>query len=139
MPNEPQPRPPRRVVLLAEDEPTIAIPLSDELEEHGFAVVHEADGDAALDRLRRRRFDALITDLRLPGRSGLELLADARARRLELPLLLITAYADASSERAAVAQRAQVLRKPFDNVEVIDWLRGSISPAFPADAPRPAI
>ena len=125
MPNDTPPPVERLVVLLAEDEPTIAITLRDDLEEHGFEVVHEADGDDAYDHLHKRPFDAVITDLRLPRRGGLELLRLARSRLMDAPLMLITAYASAECEHAARSARATVLHKPFANAAVIAWLRAA--------------
>ncbi len=80
-------------VLLVEDEQTIAVTLSDDLREAGHDVVHVADGKAALDLLGQRVFDVVITDVRLPGADGLQVLAASKRARPDTEVLMMTGYA----------------------------------------------
>lgn len=107
-------------ILLVEDEPTIAITLGDDLQEHGHRVTHVADGSLALRLLADQSFDAVITDLRLPGASGIEVVLSVQRHMPNAAVLLITAYASAELERSMSG--CTVLRKPFVNERVLAWL-----------------
>lgn len=112
-------------VLLVEDEPTILITLKDELEEHGYRVTDTDNGATAIALVAAQRFDVVITDLRLPGADGLQVLQAAR-RHHGTRVLVITAFAAADAE--AMVRRdggGAVLRKPFRNRSVLDWLRSA--------------
>jgi DNA-binding response OmpR family regulator len=113
---------PRRV-LLVEDEPSIAITLRDELEEHGFVVTDAANGDDAVALCASHDYEAVVTDLRLPGANGVAVLLAAKSRRPATPVLVISAHL-VGWERAVLAAGADgILRKPFPNHAVVDWLR----------------
>lgn len=111
------PAEPRRV-LLVEDEPTIAVTLRDELSEQGYEVVCVGDGRVAVELLREQAFATVITDLRLPGASGVEVAAAARQASAAARVLLITAFVAPGVVSAADA----VLKKPFANASVLAWL-----------------
>src|SRR5512139_2408203 len=68
-------------ILVVDDEEGVRSFLAEALEDAGHAVAEAAHGDAAAERLRREAFDLLITDLRMPGLHGLELVRIARAER----------------------------------------------------------
>ena len=65
-------------ILLVEDEQTIAVTLSDDLEAAGHEVLHVPDGKQAIRELQRKSFDVVISDVRLPGADGLEVLRAAK-------------------------------------------------------------
>ena len=107
-------------VLLADDERTIAITLRDALTDAGHDVKVVHDGDAAASELENSRFDVLITDIRMPGRDGIELLKLARATDPAIQVIVITGQA--SIETAVEAIRygaADYVRKPFLNDEIV--------------------
>lgn len=109
-------------VLLVEDEATIAVTLGDDLVDRGHRVTLLADGGQALQRLAAAPFDAVISDLRLPGADGITVLERARRHNPAARLLLVTAFAE---ERHAAAVRragATRLQKPFANDTVLAWL-----------------
>ncbi|MCA8965203.1 MAG: response regulator [Planctomycetes bacterium] len=116
---------PQLRVLLVEDEPTIAITLGDELEENGYRVTCVADGREAIGLLDDQAFDAVITDLRLPGASGLDVLRAARSGRPQAKVLVITAFAPPELE--ALRRAGAVLAKPFPNRSVLDWLAAQVA------------
>ncbi len=111
-------------VLLVEDEPTIAVTLSDDLADEGYAVTHTGSGSEAVRLLAENDYHAVITDLDLPGASGLQVLRAARRRRADAPVLVITALAAANAEAVERVGHAQLLPKPFLNGSVLAWLRG---------------
>jgi two-component system nitrogen regulation response regulator GlnG len=80
--------------------------------------------DSALAALRRDRPDVLITDIRMPGRSGLELLTEIRGSQPELPVIVMTAHSDLDSAVAAYQGGAfEYLPKPFDIDQAVDLVR----------------
>jgi DNA-binding NtrC family response regulator len=106
-------------ILLVDDDPGVLFALCELLEARGCEVITASSGQEALGRLDGGGIDVVVTDLAMPGMSGLEVLEKVRARDPELPIILITAH---GSERAAVAAMKQgaydYLTKPFDNDEV---------------------
>ena len=101
-------------VLLVEDDPTIAQVISGLLQARGHRVRAVAHGLAALAEARVERFDIALLDLDLPGLDGLALATQLRAQGLDLPLLAVTARADAQAEPLARAAGFDgFLRKPI--------------------------
>ena len=111
-------------ILLVEDEQTIAVTLADDLESAGHEGLHVPDGKQAIAELRRTSFDVVITDVRLPGADGIEVLKAAKQSRLETEVVMMTAYA--TVEHAVEAMRYgadDYIQKPFLNEHVLDRLR----------------
>ncbi|HEY2345507.1 MAG TPA: two-component regulator propeller domain-containing protein [Xanthomonadaceae bacterium] len=112
---EPSARAPAQALrlLLVEDDPIVAEVLQGLLRLQGHEVVHAQHGLAALSELDNARFDAALLDLDLPGVNGLDLARLIRARGMRLPLLAVTARADATAESdARAAGMDGFLRKP---------------------------
>lgn len=109
-------------VLLIEDEPHIAEAIRFILSRAGWGVSVLGDGAQALQRIAEEGPDAVILDLMLPGRSGLEILADLRADAdlSELPVLMLSARGQGRDrEAAARAGATDFLAKPFANADVL--------------------
>ena len=79
-------------ILVVDDEPAQRALLADFLRDEGYRVAEAADGAAALARVRNGGIDLLLTDVRMPGISGQELLCTVREESPHLPVLLITAH-----------------------------------------------
>jgi DNA-binding response OmpR family regulator len=113
-------------VLIIEDEPNIVEAISFILMRDGWQVATHGDGTDAVETIRRLAPDLLILDVSLPGRSGMEILADVRAdpATQALPVLMLTALGQARDRD--MAERMGVSRfmtKPFSNAAVLDALR----------------
>ena len=87
--------------------------LSRALTDAGFDVVAVADGLAACDELDRVRFDVLLSDVVMPGMSGIELVRRCEARWPGTRVILITGFAAVAVEAGLAAPRATMLSKPF--------------------------
>ena len=106
-------------VFVVDDEENIRILLSTLIEREGFAVSTFDDGEKALRRIVEEEPDVLLTDVRMPGMDGMEVLRRAKEIAPDLPVILITAYAEVS--RAVEAMKAgahDYLLKPYDNHEL---------------------
>src|SRR5205807_817483 len=86
-------------ILVAEDSSTQALQIQLLLEEAGFVVETAANGQEALQAIRRDPPDLVLTDLDMPGMNGLELVETLRREHSSLPVILITQY---GSEEIAV-------------------------------------
>ncbi|HWW74442.1 MAG TPA: sigma-54 dependent transcriptional regulator, partial [Pyrinomonadaceae bacterium] len=107
-------------ILVADDDDSLRRVLEFQLRESGYEVLTAADGLAALDLFTGREVDCLITDLRMPGLSGLELLRRASAIKGETPVVVITAFGDV--ETAVEAMRAgafDYVTKPFNRDQIL--------------------
>jgi signal transduction histidine kinase len=109
-------------ILLVDDDHAVREVTSTTLRDLGYSVVEAGSGGAALDILAREpTIDLLIIDFAMPGMSGAEVARQARAKRLTLPILFITGFAD----RAALAgiSETHIVGKPFVNDELVTKLR----------------
>src|SRR5215213_301859 len=111
-------------VWLVDDDASIRWVLERALRQGGMSPTAFDQADTALAALRRDRPDVLITDIRMPGRSGLELLTQIRASQPELPVIVMTAHSDLDSAVAAYQGGAfEYLPKPFDIDQAVELVR----------------
>jgi two-component system nitrogen regulation response regulator GlnG len=124
-------------VWLVDDDASIRWVLERALRQGGMAPTAFDQADSALAALRRDRPDVLITDIRMPGRSGLELLTQIRASQPELPVIVMTAHSDLDSAVAAYQGGAfEYLPKPFDIDQAVALVRRAAQQRD--SAPEPA-
>jgi two-component system nitrogen regulation response regulator GlnG len=111
-------------VWIVDDDASIRWVLERALKQAGMTPTAFEDADAALAALRRGQPDVLVTDVRMPGRSGLELLDEIRTRRPKLPVIVMTAHSDLDSAVAAYQGGAfEYLPKPFDIDQAVELVR----------------
>ncbi len=109
-----------RRLLIVDDDPGQRSLLNSFLQGQGFETALAESGERALDALRADRFDLMISDVRMPGMSGLETLRRARQEHAVLPVLLVTAYADIREAVGAMRDGAvNYLAKPIDLDELL--------------------
>ncbi|MFD2173662.1 response regulator transcription factor [Rhodobacter lacus] len=128
----------QRQVLLVEDEPNIAEAIRFILTRAGWTVAVEPSGHRAMARISEDRPNAVILDLMLPGRSGLEILAELRADAglAATPVLMLTARGQGRDREAATAAGATAfLAKPFANADLLAALE-AMAGAEPVSGPR---
>ncbi|MGD0674552.1 MAG: sigma-54 dependent transcriptional regulator [Polyangiaceae bacterium] len=114
-------------VLVADDEASARSGLSALLRDEGFAVTLAEDGLQALDRVKETAPDVLLTDLRMPGLDGIELLRRARDIAPELIVVLVTAFADVETAVRAMHEGAEhYLTKPLQIEELVLVIRRAI-------------
>jgi two-component system response regulator QseB len=123
-------------LLLVEDDPMVGESIRDGLGQEGYAVDWVRDGKAAETALGTEPYAAVLLDLGLPRRDGLEVLRTARARANDVPILVITAR-DAVAERikGLDAGADDYLVKPFDLDELAARVRALVRRAEGRAAP----
>jgi two-component system OmpR family response regulator len=111
-------------VLVIEDDTTLGHALQEFLVQQGYAVDWLADGDQVMGAISAQSYDLLLLDLNLPGRSGLEILADLRASGQQVPVLILTAR-DGVEDRVAGldAGADDYVSKPFELAELAARVR----------------
>ncbi len=106
-------------VLVCDDEELIRWSLREHLEKHGYDVEVAEDGEKCLEVIGTFAPDALILDLKMPKKGGLEVLREVRARGLDVPTVVITAHGGIESAIEATRLGASgYLAKPFDLREI---------------------
>jgi two-component system, NtrC family, response regulator HydG len=116
-----------KTVLIVDDKEMMRDSVGTTLERAGFKVVVVADGEAALHAVAQARPDAVVTDMRMPGMTGLELLEKLRAIDDELPVVVMTAFG--TIETAVKAMRVgafDYLTKPFEGDELIITVKRAV-------------
>ena len=114
-------------VLVVEDEPGIRDFLARGLRNAGFLTTAAGDGTSGERLALAEPFDAIVLDLMLPGRSGLEILAAVRAARPNLPILVLTARGSVADRVGALEAGAiDYLDKPFALPELVARLRAQL-------------
>ena len=107
-------------VLVVDDEPAQRELVGGFLRKQGFDVAEAPDGRTALERFRKEPFDLLLTDQRMPGLSGLELLEAARAVTPAVSMIIMTAYGTIETAVAAIkGGAADYLTKPLNLDELL--------------------
>jgi DNA-binding NtrC family response regulator len=114
---------PARILIVDDDRAQRSL-LETFLHAQGYATRAAASGEAALQLLLEEKFDMIISDVRMPGLSGLEMLRRVRQKHPDLPVLLVTAFADIRSAVTAMRDGAvNYLAKPIDLEELTNTVR----------------
>ena len=117
-----------KTVLLADDDENLRRVLEFQLAEAGYKVLSAADGTEALDLFTDGDTDCVITDLRMPKLSGLELLEKIKGLNPELPVIVITAFGEVETAVAAVKAGAfDYINKPFNRDDILLTLERALN------------
>jgi two-component system response regulator AtoC len=114
--------------MIVDDEPMIVSLLSTVLREKGWDVTEVRSGTEGIDRLERTRFDVIITDLVMPGDSGIDLLRAAKEIHPEVEVILMTGYATADTAIEAMRNGAfHYILKPLKLDEIVNLVEKAYS------------
>jgi len=101
-------------ILILDDEPIVGDRLKPALEKCGYDVETQTDSQAAIDQLARERYDVLITDLKMSGPSGLDVLHFVKEQAPSTRVIVITGYATAEQAKESIKGGAvDFIAKPF--------------------------
>lgn len=107
-------------VLLAEDEDTVREFVSRVLAMHGHSVLEARDGAQAVELMNQHHFDLLLTDIVMPIMDGITLALKVRATRPDVPIILMTGYANESQRAHNLSVLIEeLLTKPFNKDELV--------------------
>ncbi len=114
------------LVLLVEDDLRLASLTKEYLEGHGVAVVHVSDGRRGQDEALTGKYDAVLLDLMLPGRDGMEVCREVRARS-DVPIVVLTARGEEADRVMGLELGADdYLAKPFSPRELLARIRAVV-------------
>jgi DNA-binding response OmpR family regulator len=117
---------PAIVALLVEDDQKLAALTAEYLKGHGVEVLVCGDGASALQEARRTRFDVVLLDLMLPGRSGLQVCRELRERS-DVPILVLTARGEEADRVLGLELGADdYLTKPFSPRELLARIQAQV-------------
>jgi DNA-binding response OmpR family regulator len=124
-------------ILVVEDEPAIADFLQRGLKAEGYSVTAAADGNDAARLARSGEADLMILDLMLPGRDGIDVLAEVREARPQLPVIVLTARTETDKKVAVLDLGAtDYVTKPFSFEELAARVRAHLRDRDEASSTR---
>jgi len=114
-------------LLVADDDPGLRESLERTLTREGYKVLLASDGNAALERLQGGGIDLVLTDLKMPGLTGIEVLRAAKAIAPDVDVILLTAFGTVEEAVKAMKEGAyDFLTKPFRRAQVLRLIRQAL-------------
>ncbi len=125
-------------ILIVDDDAAMRRALTEVLGRGGFTVEQAPSGQHGIERLSGEPFDLVVSDLRMPGLGGLNLLREVRRRHPALPVILITAFGTIEDAVSAMKLGAyDFLTKPFSPQDLLRLVRRALTTGAEGGAPRP--
>lgn len=123
-------------VLVVDDDPAIQQMLVILLQRYGISADVAVDGELALQRLRSRRYAAILLDLMLPRTNGFEVIRDLKCLSPEIldRVIVLTAASDRTLQYLKASDVRRVLRKPFDINELVAEVRDCMAQGPPGQS-----
>jgi FixJ family two-component response regulator len=116
-----------KLVAIVDDDDSLRSALQGLMKEAGLPAVAFASAEEFLESGEQRQTACLITDIRMPGMSGLELQARLNAERQRIPIIFITAHGEEDMRLQALrAGAVEFLAKPFDDEVLLDSVRAAL-------------
>jgi DNA-binding NtrC family response regulator len=106
-------------VMVLDDEPIVGERLKPVLEKEGYQVEVFTDSQKAINRLEEKNFQVLVTDLKMAGPSGLDVLRFLKDHEKETKTIVITGYATIERAREAESLEAEFVTKPFKLEQIV--------------------
>ncbi len=120
--------PDNSTVCIVDDDQAVLAALTFLLTAEGYAVRAHESARTFLDMIQQDDCGCLVTDVRMPGMNGLDLLAKMKERRVSMPVIVITAHGDVPLAVAAMKQGAiHFFEKPFDGDALLDTVRAALA------------
>jgi DNA-binding response OmpR family regulator len=100
----------KKKILLVEDEKPLCLLYEEELRGEGYEITAVTDAEAALAALREGAFDLIVTDIRMPGKNGIELITEIMGLRKDVPIIINSAYQSYKEDFMTWAADAYVVK-----------------------------
>ena len=100
----------KKKILVVEDEKTLCLLYEEELSKEGYDITPVTDAEAALVKLSEKSFDLIITDIRMPGKNGIELITQIMGLRKDIPIIINSAYQSYKEDFMTWAADAYVVK-----------------------------
>ncbi len=114
-------------LLLVDDDQEFAKAMKRMFEKSGYAITLAGDGQEALDTLAKQSFDLIITDLRMPVMDGNELMEEISRRKIDTPIIFLTAYGEVESYMDVMNLGAyEYLHKPVRRKEILGIIKRAL-------------
>jgi DNA-binding NtrC family response regulator len=114
-------------ILVAEDKESMAQMLKDTLESEGYRVIFAKDGAEGVRYLKESRIDLVLTDLKLPGKDGIEILRTSKEENQLVPVIIMTAFGSVETAVKAMKEGAfDFITKPFDIDHLLMLIRRAL-------------
>jgi DNA-binding response OmpR family regulator len=100
----------KKKILLVEDEKALCLLYEEELSREGYEITAVTDAEAALAALGKTDFDLIVTDIRMPGKNGIELITQIMGLRKDIPIIINSAYQSYKEDFMTWAADAYVVK-----------------------------
>lgn len=111
----------KKRILVVEDEKPLCLLYEEELSKEGYEVTAVTDAESALAKLAQGQFDLIVTDIRMPGKNGIELITQIMGLRKDIPIIINSAYQSYKEDFMTWAADAYVVKSSS-----LDELKGRI-------------
>ncbi len=112
--------PAAKLILIVDDEPEIRELIASGFQSRGFRTAEADNGKNAYERFVSEQADAVVTDVRMPGGDGIELLTRVKTLRPEVPVFLVTGFCDLATDDALKLGAEALFSKPFSRLKLIE-------------------
>ena len=114
-------------VLIIEDCYEIRMMMRSFLIRKGHKIIDAKDGERALEHINTERPDVIVTDMKMPGKDGLETIRELRKNGMDIPIIIATGYDEPFSEKEAQELGiSKILIKPFSDIELIEAVEDAL-------------
>lgn len=114
-------------ILVVDDDSTFCLMLKSYLTKYGFSVTSTSNVDTALDTMKKTPVDLILSDYRMPGKDGMEMLEMLKAQGIHVPLILMTSYGDIRlAVRAMKLGAYDYITKPVNPTELLELVKAAI-------------
>jgi DNA-binding response OmpR family regulator len=100
----------KKKILVVEDERTLCLLYEEELSKEGYDITAVTDAEAALAKLAQDSYDLIVTDIRMPGKNGIELITQIMGLRKDIPIIINSAYQSYKEDFMTWAADAYVVK-----------------------------
>ena len=115
-----------KVILCVDDESDILELFIDEFTECGYKVLQASNGVEAFKVFEENEIDCIVSDIRMPGGDGVQLVKSVKGTHSPVPIFLVTGFSDYTSEELIGLGVNAVIFKPFDLEEVVEMVKKAV-------------